>query len=122
MKITTHLDHISHCQTTSGTNWSNRWTYRVSIINSRRGLIQLLPRGAHAHQNVLFCVRGTNLRGSVIVVVQEMHGVVGRGRVTGRVKIYSHVLGFSRALVRSLFLSQKKSVSVQTLPRCRSLF
>ena len=23
-----HQDHISHCKTTCGTNWSNRWTYR----------------------------------------------------------------------------------------------
>ena len=29
MKITTHLDYISHCKTASGTNWSCRWTYRV---------------------------------------------------------------------------------------------
>ena len=35
-RITTHLDHISHCKTTFGMNWSNRWTYRVFIINSRR--------------------------------------------------------------------------------------
>ena len=27
MKFTTRLDHISHCQTTSGTNRSNIWTY-----------------------------------------------------------------------------------------------
>jgi len=25
MKITTHLDHIGHCKTSSGTNWSYRW-------------------------------------------------------------------------------------------------
>ena len=36
MKITTHLDHISRCTTTSGTNWSKRWTYRSLIINTRR--------------------------------------------------------------------------------------
>ena len=24
MKITTHLDHIGHCKTASGANWSNR--------------------------------------------------------------------------------------------------
>jgi len=36
MKITTHLDNISHCKTASGTNWSNRWVYRVFIINTRR--------------------------------------------------------------------------------------
>jgi len=36
MKITTHLDHISHCKTASGTNWSNRWTSRVFIINTHR--------------------------------------------------------------------------------------
>ena len=32
IKITTHLDHISHCETESGTNSLNRWTYRVFII------------------------------------------------------------------------------------------
>jgi len=26
MKLTTHLDHISHCETSSGTNGPNRWT------------------------------------------------------------------------------------------------
>ena len=36
MKITPHLDHIRHCKTASGTNWSNRWTYRVFMINTRR--------------------------------------------------------------------------------------
>jgi len=35
-KITTHLDHVSYCKTASDTNWSNRWTYRVFIINTRR--------------------------------------------------------------------------------------
>jgi len=29
MKIITRLDHISHCKTASGANWSNRWTYRI---------------------------------------------------------------------------------------------
>ena len=32
----THLNHISHCKTASGTNWVNRWAYRVSSINTRR--------------------------------------------------------------------------------------
>ena len=36
MKTTTHLDHISHCKTSSGTKWLNRWTYRLFIINTRR--------------------------------------------------------------------------------------
>ena len=36
MKITTYLDHVGHCKTTSGTNWSNRWTYRVLITITRR--------------------------------------------------------------------------------------
>ena len=31
-KIPTHLDHISHCETAPGTNWSNICTYRVFII------------------------------------------------------------------------------------------
>ena len=35
MKLTAHLD-ISPCKTASGTNWSNGWTYRVFIINTRR--------------------------------------------------------------------------------------
>ena len=39
MKVTTLLDHASHCKTASGTNWSSRWTYRVFIINTRRDLI-----------------------------------------------------------------------------------
>jgi len=30
-KIIKHLDHVSHCKTASGTNWSNRWTYQVLI-------------------------------------------------------------------------------------------
>ena len=29
IKIATHLDHTSHCKTSSGINWSNRWTNRV---------------------------------------------------------------------------------------------
>ena len=36
MQITTHLDHVSRCKTTSGTNRSNGWTYRVFNINTRR--------------------------------------------------------------------------------------
>ena len=36
MKITTYLDHASHCKTTSSTNWSNRWTCRVLIRRRQR--------------------------------------------------------------------------------------
>ena len=36
---TTHRDHSGHFITTSGTNWSNRWTYRVFIMDSRRDSI-----------------------------------------------------------------------------------
>ena len=35
-KSTTHLDHISHCEAASGTNRSNKWTYRVFIISNHR--------------------------------------------------------------------------------------
>ena len=35
-KFTTHLDHISHGKTSPGTDWSNRCTNRVSIINTHR--------------------------------------------------------------------------------------
>ena len=31
----THLDHISHCETSPGTNWLKRWTYRVCIVDTR---------------------------------------------------------------------------------------
>ena len=44
MKTTTRLYHISHCQTASGTNWSNRWTFRVSIINTHRDEIYPLDQ------------------------------------------------------------------------------
>ena len=27
MTIAIHLDHISHCKATPGTNWSNKWTH-----------------------------------------------------------------------------------------------
>ena len=33
MKFTTHLDRISQRKTAPGTNWLNRWTYRLFIIN-----------------------------------------------------------------------------------------
>ena len=36
MKTNPHLDHIRHCTTASGTNWLNRWTYRISTINAHR--------------------------------------------------------------------------------------
>ena len=38
-KITTHLDHISDCKATPQTYWSNRWTNRISIINTHRNEI-----------------------------------------------------------------------------------
>ena len=38
-KITTHLDHTGRCKIASGTNWSNRWTYRVSAL---RGMLKAL--------------------------------------------------------------------------------
>ena len=39
MRITTHLDPISHFKTASGINWSNRWTYRAFIKDTRRDSI-----------------------------------------------------------------------------------
>jgi len=35
-ELTTHLDHMIHCEATSGTNWLNKRTYRVFIVNTRR--------------------------------------------------------------------------------------
>ena len=43
-KITTHLDYISRCKTASGTNWLNRWTYRVF------DLAEHLPRVLLVHR------------------------------------------------------------------------
>ena len=37
IKFATHLDRLSHCETTSGTSWLNRWTFRIFIINTRCG-------------------------------------------------------------------------------------
>ena len=45
VKYTTHLDHISHCKTASGTNWSNRLTYRVFIKNTRHDKLGRVYRG-----------------------------------------------------------------------------
>ena len=39
IKFTMNLDHISHCKKRYDTNWSNRWTYPVFIINTRRDWI-----------------------------------------------------------------------------------
>ena len=36
IKVTTHLNHISHCQAASGTGWLNRWTHRVYYKHSPR--------------------------------------------------------------------------------------
>ena len=35
-KITAHLDHVRHGETASRTNWSNRWTDLLFIIDARR--------------------------------------------------------------------------------------
>ena len=51
MKSFTHLDHIGHCEAEYGTNWSNRWTYREIIINTRRDLI--LEAMGHIHERGL---------------------------------------------------------------------
>ena len=40
IKITTHLNHISHCKTTSSTDWSGTWTYRALIKNTCRDEIE----------------------------------------------------------------------------------
>ena len=37
---TTHLDHVSHCKTASGTHWSNRWTCGVFLTNTHRDSIR----------------------------------------------------------------------------------
>ena len=36
MQIIMHLDRTCHCKAAPGTNWSNRRTYRVFIINTYR--------------------------------------------------------------------------------------
>ena len=58
MKITTHLDYISHCKTASGTNWSSRWTYRVFSQNTRRD--EIPPSSPSRSSNVtLLTLHGT---------------------------------------------------------------
>ena len=42
-KITTHLDRISHCNTTFDTSLTNRSTHRFFIINTRRDSIREAP-------------------------------------------------------------------------------
>ena len=49
IKIATHLDHSRYRKTPSGTNWSNRWTYRFTV---RR--LHVAPRCQQAY-------RGTSL-------------------------------------------------------------
>ena len=39
-QITTHLNHISHCEIASGTNWSNRWT--SSVLEWRSHIVDLV--------------------------------------------------------------------------------
>ena len=39
VKITPRLDHVSHGKRIFGTHWSNRWTYQLLIINTRRDYI-----------------------------------------------------------------------------------
>ena len=41
MKVDTHLDHISRCKAAFGTNCSNKWTYRVFIVKTRRDEVLL---------------------------------------------------------------------------------
>ena len=50
MKITTHLDHISHGKIAPGTNWLNRWTYQVFIVNTRHDSIKSLAGQAGQRQ------------------------------------------------------------------------
>ena len=46
MKIPLHLDHVTDCKPSSGTDWLNERTYRVSIRNTRRDWI--VDVSAHA--------------------------------------------------------------------------
>ena len=52
MKFATHLNHISHLETSSGTNWSNRWTYRAFVINARPD--QIAPADLRVY-DLYFC-------------------------------------------------------------------
>ena len=53
MQINTHLNHTSHYKTASGTNWSNRWTYRVHIRSTRRDSIHTGGSASHLPQGYL---------------------------------------------------------------------
>ena len=55
MNVTTRLHYISHCETASGANRSNSWTYREFITKTRRDKIELgdiwLTWGVCAHES-----------------------------------------------------------------------
>jgi len=74
MKITTHLDHISHCKTASGTNWSNKWTYRVSSRKSANTSSTF----SHSPRSFLereFFVDNLLVRNHVIIVMIRWTGI-----------------------------------------------
>ena len=60
MKMATHLDHVGRCKTASGMNLSNRWTYQVFIINTRRDYIPFsfarTKRCKHLSSNLIFAL------------------------------------------------------------------
>ena len=67
-KITSHLDHVSHCTTSPVTIWLDRWTNRVFIMNTRRNYITT-SHAMHgwvfanltAHGEFTFCPEGHEL-------------------------------------------------------------
>ena len=52
-KIDTHLDHMSHCKTTAGTNGLNSRTKRVCMIDIRRDEMAVLSDSAFEDDTVL---------------------------------------------------------------------
>ena len=57
MKITTHLDDISHCKTTYGTSWGNGWAHRVFVTNTRRDEIPMSSRNEGLLERLSHAVR-----------------------------------------------------------------
>jgi hypothetical protein len=85
MKITTRLNHMSHCKTASGKNRPNDWTYRVCIVNTHRDGLGLL-------------INGSTLECSCVAVAPRFNGSSSQGFLAH--KKHRPLGPYSRAMLR----------------------
>jgi len=104
IKITIRLDHISHCKKASSKSWSNGWTYRVFIINTRRDKIR--HRGEKSATSEWFSDRGFEFLRSGISKISEH-----RGGHSGAALSLSFALALSLFCSRSISLLPSLSLS-----------